>query len=297
MNLYDVPKGICSVLVGSSCAAFFDNFDVLTCTLTIIFIILLQIAISLQTNYCELRYHKMRKVDIELTGKIMVLTSEDHIPLRVASIAFLLLATTVGLGLAVIGGWPACLTGAIVTAALYYYNLTNYPLRYSKWTPLMVFFFFGPVAVLGTYFLSSYRDITTPYTAHEIIVPVILSSIMGLYAANIWLIREKMRFAIQDSNEDTFIYRITPGQVRKLILLNTIVLFILQTLLGFVASRQAFITLLPIPILCLTGNLALYIASAKLKQQNTAYRTITILSIYNMVLYTVLVLLYQIYKF
>ncbi|MFH1360764.1 MAG: 1,4-dihydroxy-2-naphthoate octaprenyltransferase [Candidatus Omnitrophota bacterium] len=53
------------------------------------------------------------------------------------------------------GGWPVLWIAVFAILAGIFYTVGKYPLGYQGWGDLMVFVFFGPVAVAGTYYVQS----------------------------------------------------------------------------------------------------------------------------------------------
>lgn len=295
MNFYNLPKGICSVVVGCACASLVDGFEIVPCVLALIFVVFLQITVNLQNNYCELYYHKSRVLDVGLSGRLIEMSPNDVYSLKVVSFMFMILTATVGLGLAVIGGWPAILIGVLIFSALYFYNATRYAIRFSRWAPFVIFFFFGPLAVFGCFFLETFHDLRDPYTPVEIYLPIFMGCVMGFYAVNVWLVRERMRVAILPTKSKHFASRATPESIRRMLLFNIIAIFVLQAGLCFAVGLTNPWIVLTLPIICLIGNLLELRKVEGVYKDVSAYRVLTIYGLANMILYTVGCVVYQIY--
>ena len=65
------------------------------------------------------------------------------------------LAAVVGLYLIYLGGWPIFLLGLLAIISAVAYTGGPFPLGYLGLADIFVFFFFGPVAVVGTYYLQA----------------------------------------------------------------------------------------------------------------------------------------------
>ena len=74
---------------------------------------------------------------------------------RAASLACFVLATIVGLTLAWRGGWPILVAGLAAAAAAMTYSGGPRPISYTPFGDLVVWLFFGLVAVSGTYYLQT----------------------------------------------------------------------------------------------------------------------------------------------
>lgn len=77
------------------------------------------------------------------------------VQVRTASRACFLLATAIGLALAWRGGWPILLLGVMAATAAMAYSGGPRPISYTPFGDLMVLFFFGFVAVGGSYYLQT----------------------------------------------------------------------------------------------------------------------------------------------
>ena len=74
---------------------------------------------------------------------------------RAASRACFVLATAVGLVLAWLGGWPILVAGLAAAAAAMGYSGGPRPISYTPFGDVVVWLFFGAVAVGGTYWLQT----------------------------------------------------------------------------------------------------------------------------------------------
>jgi len=70
------------------------------------------------------------------------------------------LAALIGLYLIYVGGWPILLVGLLAILAAIAYTAGPFPLGYNGLGDIFVFIFFGPVAVIGTYYVQS-GDVST----------------------------------------------------------------------------------------------------------------------------------------
>ncbi|HSC00078.1 MAG TPA: 1,4-dihydroxy-2-naphthoate octaprenyltransferase, partial [Burkholderiaceae bacterium] len=75
---------------------------------------------------------------------------------RNASRGCFVLATAIGLALVARGGWPILLAGLLSAAAAMSYSGGPRPTSYTPFGDLVVFVFFGLVAVGGSYFLQTF---------------------------------------------------------------------------------------------------------------------------------------------
>jgi 1,4-dihydroxy-2-naphthoate octaprenyltransferase len=105
------------------------------------------------------------------------------------------LASLVGIYLIEVAGWPVILIGVISILAGIAYTGGPLPLGYYGLGDLMVFVFFGPAAVVGTYFVQALR--VTP-------IPVWMSIAVGALATAILVVNN-----LRDINTDREAGKIT----------------------------------------------------------------------------------------
>jgi 1,4-dihydroxy-2-naphthoate octaprenyltransferase len=125
----------------------------LACLFTAVFI---QIATNLSNDY----FDGMNGVDThERKGPVRV-TQSGLIPPRLVRWAFILSFFASGLAaipLVVRAGWPAVIIGILSLLAGYFYTAGPRPFSYLGLGELFVLIFFGPVAVMGTYYVQSFE--------------------------------------------------------------------------------------------------------------------------------------------
>jgi len=85
--------------------------------------------------------------------------------IRTAMIVVFSIAFAIGIYLVTRGGWPIVAVGLCSIAAAILYTGGPYPFGYHGWGDFFVFVFFGPVAVLGTYFVQAHTTTTTIWLA------------------------------------------------------------------------------------------------------------------------------------
>ncbi|NQS75811.1 MAG: 1,4-dihydroxy-2-naphthoate polyprenyltransferase [Peptococcaceae bacterium] len=98
----------------------------------------------------------------ERTGPVRVTQAGLLSPRRVKSGMWVVFALAVLLGayLVWVGGWPIIVIGILAIAAAIAYTGGPYPLGYHGLGEVLVFIFFGPVAVCGTYYVQA-LELTT----------------------------------------------------------------------------------------------------------------------------------------
>lgn len=150
-----LPAAIAPVLVGLGAALGIGTpFRVETAVGCLAVALLLQIAANLANDVSDYR----RGADTETrTGPLRVaaagLLTERQLEGGIAVV--LGLAAVVGIGLVVIGGWPLLVVGLAAMVATLAYTGGPWPYGYRGLGEVLVFVFFGLVAVVGTAYLQA----------------------------------------------------------------------------------------------------------------------------------------------
>ncbi|MBW2065488.1 MAG: 1,4-dihydroxy-2-naphthoate polyprenyltransferase [Deltaproteobacteria bacterium] len=149
-----LPASISPVLVGTSLAFADGVFRLLPALACLAGALLLQIGVNLSNDYFDF----VKEVDTpERLGPVRVTQSGLVPPGRVKAaigITFLLVVL-IGLYLVLKGGWPILAAGIASILAALGYSGGPYPLGSHGLGDLLVFIFFGIVAVCGTYYVQA----------------------------------------------------------------------------------------------------------------------------------------------
>ncbi|PKN53978.1 MAG: 1,4-dihydroxy-2-naphthoate octaprenyltransferase [Deltaproteobacteria bacterium HGW-Deltaproteobacteria-14] len=124
-----------------------------------------------------------------------------------AAIAFAI-ALLSGAWLATLGGWPVVVVGVVALLCAIGYTAGPAPLGYLGLGDVLVFVFFGPVAVVGTAWLQT----------GEVTLPAVLASIpVGLLTTAILVVNNlRDRFTDADAGKRTFAVRFGERATRRL---------------------------------------------------------------------------------
>jgi len=143
-----LPAAVSPVLVGSGAAAFADGFRPVQAGLALLVAVTLQIGVNYANDYSD----GIRGTDSDRVGPLRLVGSGVASPAAVRRAAFLALAAGAGAGLALaaVSSWWLAPFGAAAVAAAWFYTGGSHPYGYHALGELMVFVFFGLVAVLGT---------------------------------------------------------------------------------------------------------------------------------------------------
>ena len=149
-----LPAAAAPVLVGISLALGDGVFRFPPALAALLGALLLQIGSNLANDVFDFK----KGTDIaERTGPLRVTQAGLLTPGQVMagmSVVFIL-AALLGLYLIYVGGWPILIVGVLAILSAIAYTGGPYPLGYNGLGDIFVFIFFGPVAVVGTYYVQS----------------------------------------------------------------------------------------------------------------------------------------------
>jgi 1,4-dihydroxy-2-naphthoate octaprenyltransferase len=175
-----LPAALAPVLVGSGVAAALDGFRPLAAVLALVVALALQVAVNYANDYSD----GTRGTDADRVGPMRLVGSGAAAPRQVlvaAGIAFGV-AAVAGLALAALSSWWLVAVGAACIAAAWTYTGGPLPYGYRALGEVMVFVFFGLVAVVGTTFVQTG---TLPGLAFAAAVPIGLPIVALLVVNNL----------------------------------------------------------------------------------------------------------------
>lgn len=149
-----LPVGAAPVIFGSAWAYRYGVFDAGPAVAALVGALLIQIGTNLANDYYD---HRRGADTSQRLGPPRASASgliEPGAVLLAAVFAFLA-ASAVGVYLIAHAGIPVLIIGLVSLLAGYAYTGGPYPLAYHGWGDLFVFVFFGPVAVVGTYYVQA----------------------------------------------------------------------------------------------------------------------------------------------
>jgi 1,4-dihydroxy-2-naphthoate polyprenyltransferase len=153
-----LPAAISPVLAGTGIAIWEDDAVWWKALLALVLALLLQVGVNYANDYSD----GIRGTDDARVGPLRLVGSGVAAPAAVKRAAFLAfgLAAAVGLVLAVTTAWWLVAVGALSILAAWYYTGGSKPYGYLGLGEVMVFVFFGLVAVLGTQYVQA-EDLTS----------------------------------------------------------------------------------------------------------------------------------------
>jgi 1,4-dihydroxy-2-naphthoate octaprenyltransferase len=141
------------VLAGTGVAAYADGAVVWKALLALVVSLALQVAVNYANDYSD----GIRGTDAERVGPMRLVGSGAAEPAAVKLAAFLAfgVAAVAGLALAASTSWWLVAVGAVSVLAAWFYTGGARPYGYLGLGEVMVFVFFGLVAVIGTTYVQT----------------------------------------------------------------------------------------------------------------------------------------------
>ncbi|WP_310961404.1 1,4-dihydroxy-2-naphthoate polyprenyltransferase [Nocardioides terrisoli] len=152
-----LPAAIAPVLAGTAVAAYFDLEVWWKAALALLVSLLLQVGVNYANDYSD----GVRGTDDDRVGPMRLVGSGAATAAAVkrAALGTLALAAAVGLVLAATTAWWLVAVGALSILAAWFYTGGSKPYGYLGLGELMVFVFFGLVAVLGTVYVQVHHHV------------------------------------------------------------------------------------------------------------------------------------------
>ncbi len=147
-----LPAAVSPVLAGTGVAAYVDHAVWWKAALALVVSLALQVGVNYANDYSD----GIRGTDAARVGPLRLVGSGVATPGSVKAAAFTAfgVAVVAGLLLAVTTSWWLVLVGALAVVAAWYYTGGSTPYGYLALGEVMVFVFFGLVAVVGTTYVQ-----------------------------------------------------------------------------------------------------------------------------------------------
>ncbi|HSV38927.1 MAG TPA: 1,4-dihydroxy-2-naphthoate polyprenyltransferase [Nocardioidaceae bacterium] len=150
-----LPAAVAPVLAGTAIAAYDGDEVWWKAALALVVALALQVGVNYANDYSD----GVRGTDEVRVGPLRLVGSGVATPRAVKNAAFASfgVAAVVGLVLAVSTAWWLVLVGLLCILAAWFYTGGKSPYGYHALGEVMVFVFFGLVAVMGTYYVQAER--------------------------------------------------------------------------------------------------------------------------------------------
>ncbi len=148
-----LPAAVAPVLAGTGVAAYVDSFVWWKALLALVVSLALQVGVNYANDYSD----GIRGTDADRVGPMRLVGSGAAEPAAVKRAAFLAfgVAAVAGLALAATTAWWLVVVGLLSVLAAWFYTGGSKPYGYLGLGEVMVFVFFGLVAVLGTTYVQT----------------------------------------------------------------------------------------------------------------------------------------------
>jgi 1,4-dihydroxy-2-naphthoate octaprenyltransferase len=148
-----LPAALAPVIAGTGVAAYAGGLVWWKALLALVVALALQVAVNYANDYSD----GIRGTDDERVGPLRLTGSGLATPASVKRAAFIAfgIAAVAGLVLAVTSAWWLVVVGLVCMVAAWYYTGGSHPYGYAGLGEVMVFVFFGLVAVIGTTFVQT----------------------------------------------------------------------------------------------------------------------------------------------
>ncbi|MDF1606128.1 1,4-dihydroxy-2-naphthoate polyprenyltransferase [Nocardioides sp. YIM 152315] len=148
-----LPAAVSPVLAGSGVAAYAEGFVWWKALLALVVALALQVAVNYANDYSD----GIRGTDADRVGPLRLVGSGVASPAAVKRAAFLAfgVAAVAGLVLAATTAWWLVAVGLVSVLAAWFYTGGSKPYGYLGLGEVMVFVFFGLVAVVGTTYVQT----------------------------------------------------------------------------------------------------------------------------------------------
>jgi 1,4-dihydroxy-2-naphthoate polyprenyltransferase len=148
-----LPAAVSPVLAGTGVAAYVDQAVWWKAALALLVSLALQVGVNFANDYSD----GIRGTDADRVGPLRLVGSGAAAPatVKAAAITAFAVAVLAGLVLAATMSWWLVLVGALAVGAAWSYTGGTRPYGYRGLGEVMVFVFFGLVAVLGTTYVQT----------------------------------------------------------------------------------------------------------------------------------------------
>src|SRR4051812_24269560 len=148
-----LPAAVSPVLAGTAVAVYVDEAVWWKAALALVVAVALQVGVNYANDYSD----GIRGTDADRVGPLRLVGSGLATPASVRAAAFAAfgIAMVAGLVLAATTTWWLVVVGALAIVAAWFYTGGSTPYGYHALGEVMVFVFFGLVAVLGTTYVQA----------------------------------------------------------------------------------------------------------------------------------------------
>ena len=153
-RLKTLPVCLCPVLLGITLSMDLASFQFNVAMITLICVLCIQIGTNFANDYFD--FKKGADAEDRLGPERMTQSGAiSPVAMKTATIVMFSVATLLGGVLVFYGGWPILLIGCFSVFFGVIYTAGPFALAYIGGAELVAFLFFGPISVMGTYYLQT----------------------------------------------------------------------------------------------------------------------------------------------
>ena len=159
-----LPAAVSPIVAGSGAAYVAGHFSAAVAVLCLVVALALQVGVNYANDYSD----GIRGTDAVRVGPMRLVGSDAASPSAVKRAAFASFGIAAVAGVAVVwlsGEWWLLIVGAAAILAAWFYTGGKHPYGYLGLGELMVFVFFGLVAVMGTTYVQAHRVTAASFVA------------------------------------------------------------------------------------------------------------------------------------
>ena len=166
-----------AVMGGLTASVIRGGISVFPAIMTLLFAFLLQISANLYHGYLDLCYGAGENISGMTDRDSRAANSSRVFILKIVANGFGILALTAGMTLFAFIGWIGLVYAVVIGLLLYLYFAGPKPIVRTRWSLLVTFLLFGPIAVSGTALIQNIES-------HNWLPVAVYSVINGLLAVN-----------------------------------------------------------------------------------------------------------------
>jgi 1,4-dihydroxy-2-naphthoate polyprenyltransferase len=235
-----LPAAVSPVVAGSGVAYLAGHVDLLVAALCLLVALALQVGVNYANDYSD----GIRGTDAVRVGPMRLVGSAAASPPAVRRAAFGAFGVAAVAGLAIVwlsGQWWLLVVGAAAILAAWFYTGGEHPYGYAGLGEVMVFVFFGLVAVMGTTYVQAHRVGVVAFVA---------SVAVGLVACQV-LVANNLRdiHGDREVGKRTLATRLGDRGTRILYVVMTVAVAVAVVVLGALTSWWALLGLVGVVVL------------------------------------------------
>lgn len=187
-DLSSLPVGMATIFAGAAAAAVNGNFEWISVSLCMLFMICFQITVNMAQRYSYALTHYGEHVDQYIIYSQREMQYSLTAILREGISGMGLLTLIFAITLFEMGGWHMFLLAVVIVAVIYFNSFGAWPLSRTPFNWVITTIFFGPVAVMSVTYIQACYHAVDALTWQDFGPAFYLGIVSGTFAANSLLI-------------------------------------------------------------------------------------------------------------